>query len=587
MGRSRLFWKLFSVYVGLNLTLALGFLLFISSRQAQQTLDQIKHRLRDQAVLLESQVGPRLSRGGAVDFQPLFKRLAARTQTRLTLVDINGNVLADSHRDPATLENHRDRPELIDAAAAGVGVARRISSTLGVPMYYVAVPVRQGGETIALVRVALPVQEIDNKIQANRTRLWTLAGSVAVLASGLTYLTTRRIVQPLYQLIRAARAVGQAHVPVRVPAHSRDEIGVLGTAFNRMQDELARRVRQSEEYGQRLETVLRSMIEGVIVVDADERVLLANAASERLLGFGTSNFAGRPLRDATRNREVLQAVSGALKSNSVEETEFELPGPHRRIVALRAIRLPGTPHPGAVAVLRDMTELRALERMRSEFVANVSHELKTPLAAIKAYAETLRLGAIHDEEHNVDFVNRIEQHTDRLHQLILDLLALARVEAGRETLEIADLVLTDVVESCIAEFQEAAAAKNIALGMKPPENVVRVRGEEEALRTILTNLIDNAIKYTDDDGSVSIRWWSEDRAAVLEVSDTGIGIAPEDQARVFERFYRVDKARSRELGGTGLGLAIVKHLTQALGGSVHISSTLGEGTAFQVRLPSA
>jgi two-component system phosphate regulon sensor histidine kinase PhoR len=265
-------------------------------------------------------------------------------------------------------------------------------------------------------------------------------------------------------------------------------------------------------------------------------------------------------------------------------TEFDSPGRVRRRLALRATRLPGTPCPGVVLVLHDMTELRRLESLRREFVANVSHELKTPLAAIKGYAETLRLGAVHDPEHNLHFVRRIEEQADRLHQLILDILQVARIESGQEAFELRPVLVGAVVADAAAQFAEAATAKQIALATEVACPEAAVWADEEGLRTILNNLVDNALKYTPAQGQVVIRAAANGTRVRLEVHDTGIGIDEKDQARIFERFYRVDKARSRE-GGTGLGLSIVKHLALAFGGTVSVASQPDRGSTFCVELP--
>jgi two-component system phosphate regulon sensor histidine kinase PhoR len=327
------------------------------------------------------------------------------------------------------------------------------------------------------------------------------------------------------------------------------------------------------------------MLEGVLAVDAAQRVLFANQASRQLLGIETRNVVGRSMLEVTRNRAIHDAAVGALALEEPYEHEFETHGASRKKLAMRATKLPGEPCPGVVIVLYDVTELRRLESLRREFVANVSHELKTPLASIKAYAETLRLGAVHDASHNVGFVQRIEEQADRLHELILDLLHLARVETGKEAFDIKESSLGDVVERFLAVYRQQAAPQRQTIVVEAAAEPVVTRADEEGLATILDNLVSNAIHYTPDEGTITIRWYAQDRSAVLEVQDTGIGIAARDQARVFERFYRVDTARSRELGGTGLGLAIVKHLAQAFGGEVGLESELGKGSTFRVRLP--
>jgi two-component system phosphate regulon sensor histidine kinase PhoR len=381
-------------------------------------------------------------------------------------------------------------------------------------------------------------------------------------------------------------ASGDDEYSVYVETH--DEIGLLGAAFNHMQRKLHRRLGQLRENSERLATVLGSMVEGVIAVDADQKILLANEAGRMLLDFVTSEAVGRPLLEVTRSRAVHNAVESAFATEVPVQKEFESPGATRRVLSLRATRLPGEPCPGVMVVLHDITELRRLENLRRELVANVSHELKTPLASIKAYAETLRLGALTDPDHNMAFVIRIEEQADRLHQLILDLLQIARLEAGQETFDIGPVPVADVVSACVSQHQGAAEQKQIRMEIDPPPAPLIVLADDEGVLTILNNLVDNAIKYTPAEGTVTVRWREADNNLVaLEVQDTGIGIALHDQGRVFERFFRVDKARSRELGGTGLGLSIVKHLAQAFHGSVGLQSMPKRGTTFKVFLPRA
>ena len=286
---------------------------------------------------------------------------------------------------------------------------------------------------------------------------------------------------------------------------------------------------------------------------------------------------GRPLLATIRNETLHRSVKQSMAARDVVNAQIDLIGPTSGTLAVHATPLPGDPCPGVVLVLYDMTELRRLESLRQEFVANVSHELKTPLSSIKAYAETLREGAINDPEHNLEFVQRIEDQADRLHELILDLISLARIESGQRTYEVEDVDVEPVVEACLEHHRPSAEAQQLSLQAEPPTDPVVVRADDEALRQILDNLVNNAIKYTPAAGHVRVGWRADGRSALIEVSDTGIGVSPEDQPRLFERFFRVDKARSRELGGTGLGLSIVKHLAQFFGGSVGVRSTPGQG----------
>ena len=417
--------------------------------------------------------------------------------------------------------------------------------------------------------------------------LWTAAGVTIFFGAMAMWYSARSIVEPLSELSRHARAV--ASRPGLAPAAGgpADELGEVAAAFSSMQRDLARRVEQIQANHERLQTVLGTMVEGVLAVGPDKSILLANEAGRELLDFVTPQPIGRSLLEVTRARPVYEAVSQALVAPSPVVTEFDAPGRERRTLSLRATRLPGDPCPGVMVVLHDLSELRRLENLRRELVANVSHELKTPLSAIKAYAETLRLGAVNDREHNLAFVHRIEEQADRLHQLILDLLQIARLEQGQETFDIGPVSVAELIEESLHQFAAAAAARRIELSAELPREDLAALADEEGIRTILSNLVDNGLKYTPEGGRVTIRGALADGTVVLEVEDTGIGIAPLDQARVFERFFRVDKARSRELGGTGLGLSIVKHLAQAFGGSVSLDSAPGRGSTFRVHLPRA
>lgn len=417
--------------------------------------------------------------------------------------------------------------------------------------------------------------------------LWLFAGVSIAVGVLVTWFVVRRMMQPLAELSRHVRSLSVAVGEPSPALSGRDEFDALAVAFDQMQRDLADRRDQIEDHAERLQTVLSSMAEGVLAVGPDRAILLANDAARQLLDFATPDSHGRSLLTVTRARPVHDAVTQALASPAPTIIEFDAPGSTRRKLALRATRLPGDPCPGVVVVLHDMTELRRLESLRRELVANVSHELKTPLAAIKGYAETLRLGAINDQEHNLHFIRRIEEQADRLHKMILDILQIARVEAGQETFEFCDLSVADLLQQCSDQFAPAASAKQVDLSIQPPPQSLAIHADEEGAQTILSNLVDNAIKYTSPGGRISVRANEHDSVVVLEVADTGVGIPEQHLERIFERFYRVDKARSSELGSTGLGLSIVKHLAQAFGGHVTVESQPGRGSTFRVALPRA
>jgi two-component system phosphate regulon sensor histidine kinase PhoR len=385
----------------------------------------------------------------------------------------------------------------------------------------------------------------------------------------------------------AAGAISRGDFDHRLDIARSDELGEMADALNRVSRELGERTTRLRRNSDQLETVLRGMADGVIAVDGRQRVLLVNDAAQKFLRLDALNLSGRPLLEAIRNNTLFEAARDALGGGEVEEVEFDIKSDPPRAFAASATRLPGDPCPGVVLVLRDVTRIKQLEGLRRDFVANVSHELKTPLTSIKAFAETLARGAINDPEHNLEFVRCIEEQADRLHQLIRDLLSLARIESGRSAFEITDLQVSSAVADCIARYGRVAEEKQVMLRSTGADASLRVRADAEALGQIIGNLVDNAVSHTPSGGSVTITWSERDGFVELEVIDTGIGIDVGEHERVFERFYRVDAARSRAMGGTGLGLSIVKHLAESFGGSVAVESELGKGATFFVRLPRA
>jgi two-component system phosphate regulon sensor histidine kinase PhoR len=373
----------------------------------------------------------------------------------------------------------------------------------------------------------------------------------------------------------------------------RGPVGGLARAFDETAAALQARITRLEQDRQQLRAVLSGMSEGVVAVDARRRLLFANASADKLFGLAPGSV-GRLVPELIRSPQVQEAVDATLAGTGPYRGEIAIGRREAhlwsqpRVLSVHGTPLPGSPATGAVLVFHDVTDLRRLERMRQEFVANVSHELKTPLASIKAYTETLLDWALHDEAVNVRFLRGIEEQADRLNQLILDLLCLARLESGQEVYQHGPLALGPVVGACVESQRDRAAAKSqsLDLDLGPVDGETLVVADEEAVRQILDNLIDNALKYTPEGGRVRVSCRAEgDAALAVEVADTGIGIPRDDLPRVFERFYRVDKARSRELGGTGLGLAIVKHLVQSIGGQVTVDSRLGAGSKFTVLLP--
>lgn len=363
----------------------------------------------------------------------------------------------------------------------------------------------------------------------------------------------------------------------------------LVAAIDQARIDLEARESEQVDTATLLSRILDGMQQGVFAIDADRRVIFANRSAEQILGVPSRTAQKRLFNDITRNvdlRECIQAMF-AEDATDTREASLEITTYTKDIYDVNAARLPWNPFPGIVVVMHDVTELRRLEEVRREFVANVSHELKTPLSCIKAYSETLQNGAIDDPKVNRNFLRQIEEQADRLHELIIDMLQLARLEAGSEAFQITSVRLNAIAAQSMGAFEESAVNKKIDLRCIAKIGDIEVRADAEGVRQIMDNLIDNAIKYSTEGGEVLIDWRAEDDMAVIEVTDKGIGIREEDQVVIFGRFYRVDRARSRELGSTGLGLSIVKHLAQSFGGVAGVNSEYGKGSRFFVRIPLA
>jgi two-component system phosphate regulon sensor histidine kinase PhoR len=397
----------------------------------------------------------------------------------------------------------------------------------------------------------------------------------------------RRLRRSLKTLAAAAEQIAAGQAGHKVFPPSGGALTGLTVAFNTMSEGLAARFARLEEDQQQLRAILSGMVEGVVALDARQRILFANERAAQLLEFGPGQVVGRRLWEVVRQRAVLELVARSLAVAEAQLQEFDWKGSTDKSLAVHVTPLPSSQSRGVVVVLHDISELRRLERLRQEFIANVSHELKTPLAVIVACVETLLDGAIDDLEHRGPFLEQIAEQTHRLHALVLDMLSLARLESGTEAFDFQPLPLAPLIAACLERQRARAEPRRQTLEAEPGLDGLTIWADEEAVSHILDNLVDNAVKYTPEGGRITVRGWAEADLVCLEVADTGIGIPERDLPRIFERFYRVDKARSREMGGTGLGLSIVKHLTQAMQGTIAAASQVGQGTTFTLRLPAA
>ncbi|WP_010584924.1 HAMP domain-containing sensor histidine kinase [Schlesneria paludicola] len=443
---------------------------------------------------------------------------------------------------------------------------------------------------LGLVGLSVPLQD---PVSVLWWRLLVTQLFLIAIALPLAAQLMHRWVAPVIDLTRAAQILSEGKHPNRVAAEYEDELGQLTHAFNEMvqnvetrHEELQLSRQQVTSDNEQLATILEAMVEGVIAVDHDQKILLANMAAIQLLDLKSFNVVGRRIWEAIRLPQIHELIQLTLTEHQQKRLEVAVPWTYST-VAVVASRLPGTPCPGVVLVLHDVTELRRLENLRREFVSNVSHELKTPLAAITAYTETLLNGALEDPEVARTFVGRIDEQGDRLNSLILDLLELARIESGEHVFHVSSVEVNDVLAASIDAHQAIAESKQLTLTFTAKTSPLMGQADAEGLRTTIDNLIGNAINYTRPGGVIHIRSGHEGKWVTFEVEDNGVGIPKELQGRIFERFFRVDQARSREVGGTGLGLSIVKHLCQVFGGHIKVRSQVGVGSTFTVYLEAS
>jgi two-component system phosphate regulon sensor histidine kinase PhoR len=581
MWRSRIFWRLFAVYALLLIVSfsVLGWLLI--QRIENHLLQEIQQGLEIKTLLVRELV----NRHPEAALQAQITRVAGETGARITLIRDNGDVLADSAEEPGKMENHGERSEIQQARAAQTGVATRYSGTVHQPMMYLA---RRNDEGPArFVRMALPLDTVAAEIRWLHQVVWTATGITLLAALLASILIARRMTAPLVELADVADSIAHGAYGKKVLVSTADEVGALAVSFNAMSEACATQIAQMQQDREQLRAIFRSMVEGVVVLDAGQTIVFANEATNDLLGVPLHAAQGQKIWQVLRHHQLHEAIERVLASSEPYQCDLEWNNPERRHLALQGARLPGEPHRGAVLVFHETTHLRKLETMRQDFVANVSHELKTPLAAIQAMVETLLDGALQDPNHNVRFLERIRENAERLHRLVQDLLTLGRIESNYAEMELAPVDLNDAMEHCVGRHADRANSKELQLTYEGTAEPLLAVADEDALAEILDNLVDNAIKYTPNGGKITLRSTLESDETIVQVIDTGVGIPEKDLPRVFERFYRVDKARSRELGGTGLGLSIVKHLVQALGGTVTASSQTGQGSVFSVRLPAA
>ncbi len=542
-----------------------------------------KHFIRAQAThlenlayLLEDRILPFLTGEGTEGLDDMISAVGARTGRRITVIDSGGNVLADSEKEARDMENHFFRPEIFAALQGEKKMSIRFSSTLRAEMMYMSVPIEANGEVVGVLRMSLFMRHLQALLGELRRDLLRVVGLSGVLALFVAALFTRTVSRPVREFVEAASRVSAGELEAKVSTRRKGAFRALALGFNDMTSQLKTMFEKVRVQGEELTGILASIRDGLCVMDSDSRILFCNDGFRRAVQNEAPE--GKHFWEIVRSSALAEIVHKVRETKAGAAGEAML---RERTYFCNASHLAAQGR--IVLTLHDMTEFRDLERMKRDFVANVSHELKTPLTSIKGFVETLSQGA---EGETLSHLGIIRRNTDRLIAIVDDLLALAGIEGqipgpAKEPVDIRALA-----ESILKTFEKPAAAKGLALGLEAEPGLPAVNADPLQIEGLLLNLIDNAVKYTER-GGVKIRLGAEGGQLRIEVADTGIGIDPDHQAHVFERFYVVDKSRAKKFGGTGLGLSIVKHIVLAHGGTVSVNSRVGEGSTFTVRLPLA
>lgn len=587
MKRKRLLWQLYPSYFLITLVAVAAVSLYATDVLRDFFLEETAKGLEERARLLLPQIAGALPAPDPVGaIGRICKELAKTADTRITVILPDGRVAGDSQEDPAFMNNHLNRPEVLLALRRSSGAAIRFSNTLEKNMMYAAIPVTAAGETRAVLRAAVNVAAIDDRLDALRVKLLIWGGGIALLAAGVCFWVSRRIARPLEEMRQGAEKFAGGNLDHRLPTPRISEMAAVSAAMNEMAAHLNDRIRTVIDQRNELDAVLSSMREGVLAIDMDERILNINIAGARMLDKSPAELAGKSIQEAIRNPAFQRLAQEALSGNDPKQADilFYQAGEQTLNVRSSTLRDGRGERIGTLIVFSDVTRLRRLENMRRDFAANVSHEIKTPLTAIRGFVETLECGALEDHESARRFLAIIQRHVERLSAIIDDLMRLSRIEGedaavSREVQPIRPL-LEDALGVCVYLARE----KSIDVALECDPNL-KARVSRSLMEQAAVNILNNAIQYSNPFSQVRIAAGLGEDELTISFQDKGIGITRSHIPRLFERFYRVDKARSRKQGGTGLGLAIVKHIVAAHNGHVTVQSVPGKGSEFVIHLP--
>ncbi|EPM3047944.1 two-component system histidine kinase PnpS [Listeria monocytogenes] len=524
----------------------------------------------------------------AATIQKSLDPLGEDIDARITVIDSEGDVVADTKKDPEKLDNHMNRPEVTDILKKGesVGISIRESDSLGYSMLYVAVPVKHQGKTDGVLRISISLESVDAAVAKLWGNLALIFGIALVIIAAISVFIARKITRPVREIIEVSTDLANHKYDSRIHGKISGELQDLSISVNTLAESLETQMFEIKQNEQRLNAIVQNLVSGVMLINVDKQVIMTNRTMYQILG--ETEITGKPFYEVIKSFALSQLIEGTFETKTIQQKEIILYFPREMILDASVSPILGENGEitGIILLLHDITQIRHLENVRSEFVTNVSHELKTPVTALKGFAETLLDGAMYDEVLLKKFLTIIKEESDRLHRLIMDILALSRIEQNpvAENVELVDV--DEVIEQSARTIFEMATEKNIRVTIPEKTSAsVMIETDRDKLQQIIINLLSNAINYTPADGKVEVKLIEQEAEVIIEVTDNGIGIPAKDIDRVFERFYRVDKARSRHSGGTGLGLSIVKHLVENCGGRIEVESQEEVGSTFRVTLP--
>ncbi|EAC3007373.1 PAS domain-containing protein [Listeria monocytogenes] len=524
----------------------------------------------------------------AATIQKSLDPLGEDIDARITVIDSKGDVVADTKKDPEKLDNHMNRPEVTDILKKGesVGISIRESDSLGYSMLYVAVPVKHQGKTDGVLRISISLESVDAAVAKLWGNLALIFGIALVIIAAISVFIARKITRPVREIIEVSTDLANHKYDSRIHGKISGELQDLSISVNTLAESLETQMFEIKQNEQRLNAIVQNLVSGVMLINVDKQVIMTNRTMYQILG--ETEITGKPFYEVIKSFALSQLIEATFETKTIQQKEIILYFPREMILDASVSPILGENGEitGIILLLHDITQIRHLENVRSEFVTNVSHELKTPVTALKGFAETLLDGAMYDEVLLKKFLTIIKEESDRLHRLIMDILALSRIEQNpvAENVELVDV--DEVIEQSARTIFEMATEKNIRVTIPEKTSAsVMIETDRDKLQQIVINLLSNAINYTPVDGKVEVKLIEQEAEVIIEVTDNGIGFPAKDIDRVFERFYRVDKARSRHSGGTGLGLSIVKHLVENCGGRIEVESQEEVGSTFRVTLP--